>query len=161
MPPVPIIATARSADDLAAIAALFRAYAASLPVDLGYQDFTGELAALPGKYAPPDGALLLARTADGTPLGCVALRPIGAAGECEMKRLFVASAGRGLGLGRRLMDALIAAARRIGYDEMLLDTLPGMTAAQGLYRAAGFIEVAPYYATPVAGTVFLRLVLRG
>ena len=154
-----IIAPARTPGDLASVAALFRAYEASLDVDLTYQDFARELASLPGKYAPPAGALLLARDSAGTPLGCVAMRALDMPGRCEMKRLYVAPEGRGTGLGRRLMDALIAEARRMGHREMLLDTLPGMAEAQGLYRSAGFVPAEPYYATPVEGTVFLRLPL--
>ena len=142
--------------DLPALTSLFRAYAASLPIDLGYQGFDGELAALPGKYAPPAGALLIARDAAGAALGCVAMRPL-EADICEMKRLYVAPAGRGQGLGRALTLALIEAARTSGYREMRLDTLPTMTDAQKLYRALGFTEIAPYYDTPIAGTVFMNL----
>ncbi len=142
-------------DDLPAVRALFEAYAASLPVDLGYQGFAAELAGLPGAYAPPEGALLLARGQDGTPLGCVALRPMAEAGCCEMKRLFVAPAARGSGLGAALVRALIAAAQARGYREIRLDSLPFMVEAIALYRREGFREVAPYHATPVAGTVFL------
>lgn len=112
---------------------------------------------MPGAYAPPGGALLLARGPD--PLGCVALRPLPEAGRCEMKRLYVAPRARGLGLGGALLAAIIGEARRIGYREIRLDTLPTMIAAQAMYRAAGFIATEAYYATPVAGTVFLRLVL--
>ncbi len=153
------ITPARTPEDLTAVAALFRAYEASLDVDLTYQDFADELASLPGKYASPRGTLLLARNADGAALGCVALRPMDETGRCEMKRLYVSPAGRGLGLGRRLVDALIEAARDMGYREMWLDTLPDMAAAQRLYRAMGFEPVDPYYETPVAGTVFLKRVL--
>ncbi|MES2055235.1 MAG: GNAT family N-acetyltransferase [Pseudomonadota bacterium] len=153
------ISPANDAADLVAVAGLFRDYAASLDIDLAYQDFAGELRGLPGNYAPPHGMLLLARRAVGEPIGCVALRPMAMSGQCEMKRLYVAPAGRGTGLGRALMEALIVEARRIGYAEMWLDTLPTMVAAQGLYRAAGFGLVEPYYDTPVAGTVFMRLAL--
>lgn len=145
--------------DLAAIRALFEAYAAGLGVDLGYQGFAAELAGLPGAYAPPGGALLVARGADGAPLGCVALRPMAAAGCCEMKRLYVAPAGRGGGLGRALVAAVIAEAKGRGYREMRLDSLPFMTTAVALYRSLGFRETPPYYPTPVAGTVFLALTL--
>ena len=153
------IALATSADDLREARRLFAEYGASLRVDLAYQDFAAELAGLPGRYGPPAGALLLARDEAGTPLGCVALRPSGPAGTSEMKRLYVAQAGRGLGLGRALAEAVIAEAARLGYREIRLDTLPDMDAAQALYRALGFRPVEPYYETPVAGTVFLALAL--
>ena len=146
----------RTAADLQATAQLFQAYAASLPVDLGYQDFAAELAALPGKYAPPAGELLLAR-GDGEPLGCVGLRPLAAAGACEMKRLFLAPSARGLGLGRALAEAVVAEARRIGYRELFLDTLPSMASAIALYEQMGFVRIAPYYAPTPAGTIFLAL----
>lgn len=146
-------------DELAAVARLFQAYGASLEIDLGYQDFAAELAGLPGKYARPAGALLLARDDADEAIGCVGLRPLSDPGVCEMKRLYVSPAGRGLGLGRALMDAVTDEARRAGYREMRLDTLPTMAAAQSLYRQAGFEEIPPYYDTPVEGTVFMRLAL--
>lgn len=145
----------RSAADLAATVQLFNAYASSLGVDLSYQDFAGELATLPGKYAPPAGELLLAQDDHDEPLGCVGLRPMAPAGCCEMKRLFVVPRGRGLGLGRALVEAIIGEAVRVGYREMRLDSLPTMSEAIALYRKAGFEPIEPYYDTPVAGTVFL------
>lgn len=147
----------RTADDLAAAAELFAGYAASLPVDLGYQDFDGELAALPGKYAPPAGELFLARDAAGAPLGCVGLRPLPAEGCCEMKRLFLLPAARGLGVGRALTEAVIDQARRSGYRELRLDTLASMTTAQALYAKMGFERIAPYYEPTPEGTVFMGL----
>lgn len=146
-------------EDLAATASLFRAYAAALSVDLAYQDFETELAALPGKYAPPGGALLLARGADGAPLGCVAMRSMEPVGCCEMKRLYVAPKARGLGLGKALVEAVLEAARHTGYRELRLDTLPEMTDAQALYARLGFVRIAPYYDTPIAGTVFMGCAL--
>lgn len=145
----------RTPADLAAVSELFQDYAASLPVDLRYQDFAAELATLPGKYAPPDGELLIARGADGKPLGCVGLRPLSTQGCCEMKRLFLLPAARGLGLGRALAWAVIAEARRRGYRELRLDTLPTMSAAIGLYERMGFEVIAPYYAPTPAGTIFM------
>lgn len=145
--------------DLPAITSLFRAYAASLPIDLGYQGFDGELASLPGKYAPPKGALLIARDANGDALGCVGMRPLDEPGICEMKRLYVASAGRGQGLGKHLALAIIEAARAAGHREMRLDTLATMHEAQKLYRALGFTEIAAYYDTPIESTVFMSLKL--
>ena len=155
------IAPARGAADLAAVAELFAGYAASLPTDLGYQDFDGELAALPGKYAPPTGELFLARDAAGAPLGCVGLRPLDEDGACEMKRLFLRPAARGLGLGRALTEAVIDQARRIGYRELRLDTLATMTTAQALYGSMGFERIDPYYAPTPDGTAFMGLRLQG
>ncbi len=153
------IGPAETADDLAAAARLFQAYAASLTIDLAYQDFAAELASLPGRYAPPRGVLLLARDGRGQALGCIGLRPLAEAGVCEVKRLYVSPAARGMGLGRALVDAVVAAAERLGYREARLDSLPEMAAAIALYRAAGFAPIEPYYDTPVAGTVFLGRIL--
>ena len=151
------IRPAATQDDLSAVAELFRRYAASLPVDLAYQDFEAELAALPGKYAPPLGALLLARDGQGVALGCVGLRPISPEGCCEMKRLYVLPEAQGLGLGRSLTEAVIAEARRLGHRELRLDTLPTMSAAIGLYEQLGFRRTAAYYAPTPEGTIFMAL----
>ncbi|MEJ1156981.1 GNAT family N-acetyltransferase [Prosthecomicrobium sp. N25] len=154
-PPFTVLAV-RGGEDLAAAVALFRAYAASLPIDLGYQGFEAEMAGMPGKYAPPAGELLLARGRDGAALGCVALRPFAPDGTCEMKRLYVVPEARRLGVGEALVAAVLAAARRIGYRAMLLDTLPSMTGALALYARHGFTTTEAYYDTPVAGTIFLE-----
>lgn len=159
MPAAFSIHSVRTADDLAAVVALFEDYVAGLTVDLGYQDFSGELAGLPGKYAPPKGELLLARDAEGRPLGCAGLRPIPPDGRCEMKRLYLLPAARGLGLGKAMTEAVIRAARALGYDELRLDTLPSMTTAMALYDAMGFERTGPYYAPTPDGTVFMRLKL--
>lgn len=151
------ITPVESKSDLDAAMHLFKEYAASLEVDLAYQDFAAEVAAMPGKYAPPSGALLLARRADGEPVGCVGLRPIEPSDCCEIKRLYVAPRGRGLGLGAALVDAIIRKAERIGYREIRLDTLPTMTEAISLYRKLGFTPIEPYYETPVAGTIFFAM----
>jgi ribosomal protein S18 acetylase RimI-like enzyme len=148
-----------SSADLDDVRALFQAYAASLPIDLGYQDFATELARLPGAYAAPGGALLLARDREAGAIGCVALRPLAPPQACEMKRLYVAPEARGLGLGRALLAAVLAEAERLGYREVRLDTLPTMTAAIAMYRQAGFVPVAPYYDTAPAGTIFLGRVV--
>lgn len=149
---------AAEARDIGEIADLFRAYEAHIGVDLSYQGFADELATLPGKYAPPRGQLLIARNAAGAAIGCVALRPIDARC-CEMKRLFVAAQGRGLGLGRALAEAVIAQAAELGYAELRLDTLPTMHEAIALYRKLGFAPIEPYYAAR-EGTLFMALSLR-
>ncbi|KYF53247.1 acetyltransferase [Sorangium cellulosum] len=135
------------------VRALFLEYQASLDVDLCFQGFACELAGLPGSYAPPSGRLLLA-TVDGIPRGCAALRAI-TPEACEMKRLYVQPAQRGVGLGRMLAERVLAEARAIGYRRICLDTLPSMTRAAAMYRALGFEEVAPYVDDPVPGTRYL------
>ncbi|KAJ9649052.1 3'(2'),5'-bisphosphate nucleotidase [Coniosporium tulheliwenetii] len=150
------IAPARFPEDLHVVSILFTAYTGSLPIDLAYQDFTVELNSLPGKYAPPTGELLLTRTFTGEPIGCVAVRPLpGLPDCCEMKRLYTLPSGRGLGIGRALVKAVLEVATRLGYTEMKLDTLPSMTAAIKLYSEEGFGKTEAYYATPIAETVFL------
>lgn len=143
--------------DLPGVRALLADYATGVGVTLEFQGFDREVAELPGAYAPPRGALLVARVG-GQLAGCVALRPL-AGDACEMKRLFVRPSARGLGLGERLARAIVVEAQRLGYVRMLLDTLPTMTAAQSLYARLGFRDVAPYTDNPVAGTRFLELEL--
>ena len=135
--------------------ALFREYAASLAIDLSFQGFAEELAGLPGEYAAPRGTLLLGLV-DGAAAGCVAVRGWDDRA-CEMKRLYVRDSFKGQGRGRVLADHAIDWARRAGYGRMLLDTLPSMVAAQRLYKALGFLDVAPYRFNPVPGTRYMEL----
>ena len=151
------IVDAMAVDDGLTVRRLFEEYAASLGVDLCFQGFSEELAGLPGNYAPPEGRLLLALQ-NGKPAGCVALRPLEPA-VCEMKRLYVRPAFRAHGIGRILIDRVVQEARQAGYQQMRLDTLPSMTAAQALYRRLGFQEIAPYRNNPIGGAVFLELQL--
>jgi ribosomal protein S18 acetylase RimI-like enzyme len=145
-----------SPTDLTIARTLFEEYGASLGFDLGFQDFDGELARLPGAYVPPAGALLLADL-DGEVVGCVALRPLEPPLVAELKRLYVRAAGRGHGLGSALSLAALDRARAAGYRRVRLDTLPGMTQAQVLYRQLGFREILPYRYNPVPGTMFMEL----
>lgn len=138
---------------------LIAEYGASLGVDLSFQGFEAELAQLPWEYRPPDGRLLLALV-DAESAGCAALRPL-AGGSCELKRLYVRPAFRRLGVGRTLTEAVLEAARAIGYRRVLLDTLPSMGRAQDLYRSLGFRERAPYRPNPVPGASFMELALDG
>lgn len=138
---------------------MFQEYAEWLAVDLCFQGFAEELATLPGAYAPPRGLLMLA----GSPaaaVGCIALRPLVAAGSpsgatAEVKRLYVRPAARGAGLGRRLVQTVIDGARAIGYRELKLDTLDRMAEARSLYAKLGFGECAPYYDNPIPGAVYM------
>ena len=142
---------------LAEIGHLFEEYADSLEIDLDFQGFAEELATMPGKYAPPQGCLLLALWQDQV-AGCVALR-LFSPDICEMKRLYTKPQFRGLGIGRALCEAIIARARQIGYERMRLDTLPSMETARGLYASLGFNEIGPYRYNPVEGAHFMELVL--
>ena len=151
---------ARSPADVTAAASLFRAYAEALGIDLTYQGFEAELAALPGKYAPPDGELLLARDASGEAVGCAALQPRGPPRCCELKRLYTAPAVRGRSLGRELLRVSITVARDLGHREMRLDTLPGMAKAIAMYEAVGFKPTQRYYDTPREETMFFALDLQ-
>lgn len=148
------ILPARTAAEVALAGTLFRAYVDGLGIDLAFQDVETELATLPGKYAPPAGAILLALTPDGAAAGCVALRPF-APKVCEMKRLYVRPEARGTGLGRRLAESALAAARQAGYRRALLDTLRTMTPALRLYAELGFVEIPAYYPNPVPNAVYL------
>ncbi|UZK66104.1 GNAT family N-acetyltransferase [Sphingomonas sp. M1-B02] len=151
------IASSRTDTDRNDAAVLFARYAESLDVDLAYQGFDAELASLPGDYAPPRGALLLARAPDGAAIGCVALRPAARDGCCEMKRLFLLPSARGCGLGEALTAAIVAEARRLEYRALLLDTLASMTTAIRLYEKLGFRRIEPYYAPTPPGTLFMAL----
>jgi len=174
-----VIITAEDAHQLDAVRAIFREYAQSLAVDLGFQGFEEELRDLPGDYAEPRGALLLALI-DAKPdaaaqagasmltrtggqraqvAACCALRPLDSAdypNAAEMKRLFVRPAFRGRGLGRQLAEAALDAARSAGYSCVLLDTLDDMEAARALYEELGFESVPPYYHNPIAGAHYLK-----
>ncbi|MCJ1281812.1 hypothetical protein MMC26_001135 [Xylographa opegraphella] len=175
-PPAPpsrlpiIISPARSPASIHTTTALFTAYAASLDISLDFQSFSTELATLPGLYAPPHGEILLAHDAAGVPVGCVALRPLSlhadhSPGEkpvyCELKRLYVVPAGRGLGVGKVLVEKVLEVAVEKGYVEVRLDTLPDMRAATRLYEGVGFEKVEAYHGTLVEGLIFMGKRLGG
>lgn len=144
--------------DFVQVNAIFKEYAQSLKVDLCFQNFDEELAQLPGEYAEPRGALMLAFV-NGVLAGCCALRPLDScdySNAAEMKRLYVRQAFRGMGLGRQLAEAILDAARHAGYACVLLDTLDDMEAARALYEDLGFEEIPPYYHNPHAGAHYLK-----
>jgi putative acetyltransferase len=156
------IIQAISMEEIAQVQDLFREYARMPGVAPCVDDFEREVVGLPGLYAPPNGTLLLAvdeNAQNGSAAaGCVALRPWGEHA-CEMKRLYVRPAFRGSGAGRALVKELIAAAQSMGYETMLLDTLPSMQAAHELYKSLGFRPIPPYQQKPIPGALFFELVL--
>lgn len=165
------IGPAADARDFADIGALMREYLTELGVDLCFQDFEGEVADLPRAYAPPDGALIIARaeidpsvsrhppTDRAAAAGCVALRRVRDT-LCEMKRLYVQPAHRGSGLGRRLVEAALDRARGMGFSRVCLNTVvPKMPTAVALYRSMGFVEIEPFDCHPVEGTLAMGLTL--
>src|SRR5262249_7584378 len=149
------IVPATSADHIATARRLFKEYEASLGIELTFQGFAQEVAALPGAYAPPAGRLFLA-TDGGEPGGCVALRPLGR-GLCEMKRLYVRPAARCARLGRRLAETVIREARTIAYARVRLDTLPSLKEAFALYQTLSLREIGPSYDNPIVGARFMEL----
>lgn len=146
--------------EIPVVRALFDEYAASLGVDLSFQDFARELAELPGDYAAPHGCLLVADDGGGI-VGCVALRALAGGDEAqgEIKRLYLRPVARGRGIGRELALAVITRARSIGYRSLKLDTLASMRSARALYCSLGFRECAPYYRNPLPGTSYMELAL--
>ena len=154
------IVEAVSGSDVEAARALFQAYAASLPFDLGFQNFADELGGLPAPYAPPGGLLLLARDGNAA-TGTVGMKPL-AAGIAEIKRLYVVPAARGSGLGRALLDRALAATRARGYELVRLDShRASMGPAIALYARFGFVEIAPYGPNPGGAFAFFEKQLRG
>jgi GNAT superfamily N-acetyltransferase len=134
---------------------LVREYAASLDVDLSFQNFDQELEHFTVEYAAPRGAFVLAEDA-GQYVACIGVRPF-SADSGEIKRLYVVPAARGRGLGRVLVERIVVVARQIGYRSLLLDTLPFMKEAQSLYLSLGFEPTTAYRFNPVQGSAFLRL----
>lgn len=166
MPQGVSVRQATSPEDLEAVIKCFHTYTEWLDEDLTHQNYAAELDQLPGKYAPPTGALLIATDSDsGQTLGCIALRPLelppdhsklksGAIKCCEVKRLFVYPEARGRQVARKLVKEVLQKAEEEGYDEIFLDSLSRMGAAIRLYQSEGFTEVAPYNVSPLDGTVY-------
>ncbi len=153
------IRAAQTAADMDLIRELFREYQDWLDVDLCFQDFEAELAALPGLYAPPEGRLYLVfDETDGALVGCVGLRPRDH-GRCEMKRLYVRPPWRRHGLGRGLTTLCLDEAREAGYEELCLDTLAQLHGARALYRDMGFKDIDAYYDNPLDGVSYMAISL--
>jgi putative acetyltransferase len=146
-----------TAPQLADVRALFEEYWQSFGFTPCFQNFSGELAALPGDYVPPGGRLALALV-EGQPAGCAALRRLDDE-RAEFKRLFVRRRYRGMRLGRELLAWIVAEAKNAGYRQLVCDTMPVMADALAMYERAGFERTGPYSHHPTDGAIFLRLVL--
>lgn len=149
------IAAAGSPRDIEDVGRLFDEYSALVAEALCFQNYDAERSTLPGQYAPPGGALLIARDGEAA-AGCVALRRVDES-TGEMKRMYVREAYRGTGLGRRLAIAIIDEARKRGYGRIVLDTLPKLAPAIALYRDLGFRDTGPYLPSPTPGALCLEL----
>ncbi len=151
------IREAAGAGDMVIAADLFREYQTWLDVDLCFQDFEAELANVAEMYAPPRGVIFIA-SVNGEDTGVGALRPVSDTC-CEMKRVFVRESARGLGIGKTVIDLLIARGESSGYASMVLDTLPKLEAAQAIYKSLGFREIPAYYNNPLPGVVYFEKTL--
>lgn len=149
------ICRVRTSEEIKKAKELFREYADNIEIDLRFQNFEEELENLPGKYAPPDGELLLA-ISHGDAAGCAGIRKIDEE-ICELKRLYVRNEFRGKKIGKKLLTEILKTAIRIGYKSMRLDTMPNMEKAQQLYRSFGFKEIEPYVFNPIAGAKYMEL----
>jgi putative acetyltransferase len=154
------IRSVRRPQDIVVVRDLIREYVRWLDIDIAIKGFEAELPDFPGRYSPPAGDLLLARSDSGEALGCICLQPLELPGACEVKRLYVRPAARGMGLGRALATSAIERASTLGYREVMLDTLPWMTAAIAIYRSLGFAPIAPYWNNLVPGIIYLGKTLR-
>lgn len=149
-------------EDIAHVRALLSENADSIGAGLSLEDIASETRRLPGLYAPPRGALLLARDCDsGAVLGCVGLRPLPGPGDCELRRLFVRPAARGRAIGRELGQAGAVRARQMGYRRVLVETHESLTWATRIYEEVGYRPIPPYYANPQPGTFFMARDLTG
>ena len=133
---------------------LFREYAASLSIDLCFQNFDEEKMTLDTQYNKPKGALILAYAED-TAVGCAGLRELDSQ-TAELKRMYVKKEHRKSGIGVRLLELILAKGIEFGYEKIRLDTLPDMQAAQALYRRFGFYEIPSYTFNPVNGVLYME-----
>lgn len=149
---------AQTPADYAAAKTLFQEYAAALPIDLCFQGFEAELAAIVTQYGPPEGGLLLVVSEVGEALGCVGIRKHKPQ-IAELKRMYLRPEYQGRGIGKALLQQAIQLARNLKYREIWLDTLASMQPAIHTYEAAGFREIPAYYPNPHAGVRYMGMVL--
>ncbi len=147
--------TATSEPDFELAKNLMREYAATIGVDLTFQDFENECNNVAIRYAKPDGAFVIAHHND-HPIGCFGIQKIDSR-TCELKRMYLRREVRGQGLGEKLLTTAIQTAAALNYQFMRLDTLPSMTSAIRLYQKLGFKEIEPYRFNPIEGSKFMEI----
>lgn len=148
---------AQSPDDIATVKTIFLEYMAFIETYLGeslnFQGTEKEFADFPNTY----DALLLAKV-NGKPVAACGLKPF-KTDICELKRLYCRPNGRGHQLGLKLTEATIIEARRQGYEQIYLDTDPGLTHANAVYEALGFKDIERYYDNPMGCSRYMALKL--
>jgi GNAT superfamily N-acetyltransferase len=153
-----VVREAEGLADVEGARRLVLAHADARATTPGVEHMLAAAARLPGPYVPPRGGLWVAVAGEGA-IGCVALRPLDEE-SAEVKRMFVDPAWRGNGVGRALLEALIAGARQRGYTTLRLGTLHDMEVAQELYRSLGFLPIERYRPDELVDTRFFALALR-
>ena len=151
------IREAQFPSDQKAVVAIIREYAAWLDIDMGFQNFDEEMAHIDSKYRLPSGSLWVVQNGENL-VGCIGFRHLDD-GAAEIKRLYVQPAFRGQQLGGKLLRTVIDTTRRLGYQRLVLDTVPQTAASHGLYQRFGFQQIAPYYNGPTLATHFFGLSL--
>jgi putative acetyltransferase len=148
---------AQTDEEYKAAVMLFKAYAAWLNIDLGFQHFDDELENLKTMYNVTDGGIILCKEKDNF-IGCVAVRR-NAAGIAELKRMYVLPEQQHKGIGKALLEKAIALATQCHYQFIRLDTLSSMMPAINLYKQYGFYQIPAYYHNPVTTAVYFELEL--
>lgn len=153
----PTIRAPRTPDEYDAFRRAFLEQFDRSGIDPTFAGLHEEMADLPGIYAPPQGALLLALDPAGALLGAGAMRPLPGPGDCSLTGVVVAEGARGRGIGRRLVAALIGRAQAAGHRRMHLDTADGDPAAMALWQEAGFLPAPAYFPNPRPGARHMAL----
>ena len=147
-----------SNEDYKVATELFKEYASQIGFDLEFQNFNEELQKIESHYSPPRGAIFIAWNEEGAPIGCFGIRKFDES-ICELKRMYLKTEARGLGIGKQLLKKAIEVGSRLGYKKMRLDTLPSMDSAIKLYETTGFYNIEPYRFNPIEGALYYEIKL--
>ena len=128
-----------------------------LGIDLSFQNFENEINNLQRMYSEPNGGLILAIINNKT-VGVVGIRKFKKK-DCELKRMYVKTDYRNLGIGRLILEYAIKLAKKLNYNRIKLDTHDSMRTAIRLYLDYGFEEIASYRFNPIESTRYFELKL--